>query len=206
MNGPRPLQFRLIGGHPVIDFVNTVGGTRLTNPEEKLAAYDDLLAWAVQAEVVSSAEAARIGREAAAHPAQAAKALERSLAFRELVYRVLRALADGQSAPAADLAQLDAEVHRAWANRRLEPTPQGLAWKGPEAIGLDALVPRLALAAAELLTGSGITRMRVCEDTDGCGWLFLDQTRNHSRRWCEMESCGNKHKARRHYARVRGKA
>jgi predicted RNA-binding Zn ribbon-like protein len=204
MTAPRPPPFRLIGGHPVIDFVNTVGGSRITKPKEKLEAYGDLLAWGAQAEVLSSAEAARIGREAAAHPDQAAQALERSLAFREVVYRVLRAQADGQTAGAGDLAQLDAEVHHAWADRRLESTPRGLAWKGPQAVGLDALVPRLALAAAELLTGPGISRMRVCEDSDGCGWLFLDQTRNHSRRWCEMESCGNKHKARRHYARVRG--
>lgn len=205
MTAPHAPQFRLIGGHPVIDFVNTVGGSRL-DPKEKLKAYGDLVAWAVEAEVLTPVEAARIGREAAAQPAQATQSLERSVGFRELLYRVLRPLADGQTAPSGDLAQLDAEVHQAWADRHLEATPQGLAWKGPQAVGLDAVVPRLALAAAELLTGPGISRMRTCEDTDGCGWLFLDQTRNHSRRWCEMESCGNKHKARRHYARVRGRA
>jgi predicted RNA-binding Zn ribbon-like protein len=206
MSAPQSPQFRFIGGHPVLDFVNTVGGSRFINPKEKVQASGDLLAWAVQAGVLSPPEAARIARDAAARPAEAARALERTLAFRELVYRVLLPLAGGNPAPADDLEALDAEIHRAWAARRLAQTAEGLRWGQPDATHLEALVPRLALAAAELLTGPGFTRMRVCEDTDGCGWLFLDQTRNHSRRWCEMESCGNKHKARRHYARVRGQA
>jgi predicted RNA-binding Zn ribbon-like protein len=78
-------------------------------------------------------------------------------------------------------------------------------WVSPESARLDAFVPGLAVAASDLLTGPDRGRIRLCEATalDGCGWLFLDTSKNGTRRWCEMATCGNKYKARRHYARVR---
>ena len=124
------------------------------------------------------------------------------------MYGLLLALAEGRPAPPADLATLDAETHRALAARRLHTSAEGCAWTPPAVTLADTVVPRVALAATELLTGETWRRVRVCEAirADGCGWLFLDQTRNHSRRWCDMASCGNQHKARRHYARVRARA
>ena len=73
------------------------------------------------------------------------------------------------------------------------------------ALAAAFLTTGLALAAADLLTAPERSRVRLCEATalDGCGWLFLDTSRNGTRRWCEMASCGNRYKARRHYARVR---
>ncbi len=203
MESPPPVRFELIGGHPALDFVNTVGGQRLVKPRENLQRLEDLLAWGRQSGVLSEAEAKALAREARARPAKAQDALLRATVFRESLYRLLRALVEGRAAPAEELARLEAEVQRAQAARRLLCTPKGYGWSAPDPTLADPVVPRLALAAADLLTGQQWKRMRLCEAADGCGWLFLDQTRNHSRRWCDMASCGNKYKARRHYARVR---
>ncbi|MBN1859137.1 CGNR zinc finger domain-containing protein [Candidatus Bipolaricaulota bacterium] len=60
----------------------------------------------------------------------------------------------------------------------------------------------LARSAADLLTSDERDRVRRCAGPD-CGWLFVDISRNHSRRWCDMADCGNRAKARRSYARKR---
>ncbi|HXX29704.1 MAG TPA: ABATE domain-containing protein [Myxococcaceae bacterium] len=208
METPKPTRFELIAGHPAVDFVNTVGGLRPARSREKLNTFNELLGWATQAGVLSAAEGRRLGREAAARPHEAAQALERARAFREVVHRLFRAIADHTRALDEDLAAFEGEVQRAWEARRLRPSEHGYVWEPPPAEDLDTVVPRLALAAEELLTGDLARKVRVCEAVHSgeCGWLYLDQTRNHSRRWCEMGSCGNRHKARRHYARVRGRA
>lgn len=208
MDTPKSPRFELIAGNAAVDFVNTVGGLRPARSKEKLNTFEDLLDWAVQAQVVTSGERRLLARDAAARPAEAARALEHARAYREAVHSVLSAAIDGHPAPTEDLSLLEAEVRQAWAGRRLRRTDAGYAWEGPDTLHPDAIVRRLALATAELLTGPAAEKLRVCEAVHSgeCGWLYLDQTRNHSRRWCEMESCGNRHKARRHYARVRARA
>lgn len=207
METARPVVFEVTGGHPALDFVNTVGGNRPTQPREDLRHFADLVTWAGLAGVLTPAEAKALTREAAAHPAEAEQALVRARAFRESLYRLLAALVEATPPPAEDVAALEAEVHRALAVRRLKPSGTGFAWTAPGVALLDTVVPRIALAASELVTSEALERVRICEAkrTDSCGWLFLDETRNHSRRWCDMATCGNQHKARRHYARVRAR-
>jgi predicted RNA-binding Zn ribbon-like protein len=208
MDAPNPSHFELIAGNPAVDFVNTVGGLRPARSREKLNTFVDLLDWATQARLITAAERKVLAREASAQPAAAARALEHARSYREAVHRVFRAVIEGRPTPLEDLSLVETEVRRAWAGRRLSRTEHGVGWQGPDALHPDGILPRLALATAELLTSPAADRLRVCEAVHSgeCGWLYLDQTRNHSRRWCEMESCGNRHKARRHYARVRGRA
>jgi predicted RNA-binding Zn ribbon-like protein len=208
MEAPRPYTFDFTGGHPALDFINTVGGIRGVRPKEHLLRFADVVGWGTAAGLLSQAEAKALGREAQAHPADAAKALERARTFREALYRLLLALMEGRPTPAEDAAIIEDAVQRAMASRRFKSTSKGYAWAAPEVTLTDSVVPRLALATAELVTTDALKRLRVCEAkrTDDCSWLFLDTTRNHSRRWCDMATCGNQHKARRHYARVRGRA
>jgi predicted RNA-binding Zn ribbon-like protein len=208
MQTPLPsTTYELTGGHPALDFVNTVGGNRLVQPREHLPRFGDLLAWATETQVLTPAEAKALLREAAAFPDEAERALSHARTFREVLYRVLLAQVEGRPAPAVDVAALEEEVHRALAARRLESKAGRFSWTLPGVCLLETVVPRLAVVASELLTSEALKRVRVCEATasDGCGWLFLDETRNHSRRWCSMATCGNQHKARRHYARLRAR-
>ena len=48
-------------------------------------------------------------------------------------------------------------------------------------------------------------RIKTCPGID-CGWMFIDETKNRRRRWCLMETCGNRAKAARHYQRISGRA
>ena len=201
---PGTHRFNLVGGHPVLDFLNTVGSHRLVTPREDLQTPEDLVSWGLQSGWLDADRAQAMLVEIQLRPGDARAALARVRAFRESLYRVFLATCeDTQPAPEA-LEPLEREVRRAWSERRLVRGNDGaLRWAGPESARLDAVLPPLALAAVELLTGP--RRPRLCEATalDGCGWLFLDVSRNGRRRWCEMKSCGNKYKARRHAARAR---
>ncbi|HUM10800.1 MAG TPA: ABATE domain-containing protein [Myxococcaceae bacterium] len=203
---PGTHRFKLAGGHPVLDFVNTQGGHRLTDPREDLATPEDLVSWGLQSGWLDQERAHPMLVEIQVRPAEARASLARVRSFREALFRVfLAASEDSQPAP-EPLETFEREVRRAWADRRLVRIPEhGYRWVSPESARLDAFIPGLALAASDLLTGPERRRLRLCEATalDGCGWMFLDTSKNGTRRWCEMATCGNKYKARRHYARVR---
>ena len=203
---PGTHRFKLAGGHPVLDFLNTMGGHRLTHPREDLATSEDLVSWGLQSGWLDQERAHPMLVEIQLRPAEARAGLARVRAFREALFRVFLAASEGAQPAPEPLEAFEREVRRAWAERRLVRTPEhGYRWVSPESARLEAFIPGLALAASDLLTGPDRRRIRICEATalDGCGWLFLDTSKNGTRRWCEMATCGNKYKARRHYARTR---
>jgi predicted RNA-binding Zn ribbon-like protein len=209
-NAPRETEYRyeLSGGRACLDFVNTVSGDRAGRPTERMASYADLLAWSRQAGTIDDGHAKRLLAEARRRPDAAEAAHREAIALREALYRTFTALAGGEEAPADDLARVSDHLARALAHRRIVrggPACCALAWSDPPD-ALDAPLWRVAASAAELLTsGPDLARVRVCgmHDTHECSWVFMDNTRARTRRWCSMKDCGNKAKARRHYERVR---
>jgi len=140
----------------------------------------------------------RLGaRDAAA----AASAVARARALREALYALFSARAAGRSASRADLARVNAALAAALGELKVEPRDGGYGWSW-ERPGdpLTAPLRPIARSAAELLVSPELERVRECHGAT-CTWLFLDSSRNRSRRWCSMESCGNRAKARRHYRR-----
>jgi predicted RNA-binding Zn ribbon-like protein len=126
--------------------------------------------------------------------------LARAIEFREALARVLLARTEGRAAAGEDLKVIDAQYARTAPFARLAPTPEGFAWSlDAAAPALDAALRPVVESAVELLTSSKLARLRRC-GSPTCYWLFLDETRNCSRRWCEMASCGNLMKVRRHRA------
>ena len=188
-----------------IQFANTVGGRRSARPQERLPSYAALVDWGVKAELFGRTEAARLQAEAGSRPADAESAWSRALALRNAVYNLLEAVGEGRAPDAGDLEVLNSALGECAVRRRLRLTPEGLCWTWAEAPDgdLDWMLWPIAYSAAEVLTGSLAERVKACPG-DGCGWIFVDQSRNRSRRWCDMQSCGNREKARRHYRR--GKA
>jgi predicted RNA-binding Zn ribbon-like protein len=190
--------FDFCGGHLAIDFTNTVG-SRGDVPEEHLRTFGDLAAWADARGVLSHADAQRLCREASRRPAAAHAALARALTLREALYRVIAAAAAAHQPSAADLGILNAHVRTTLSRLRLASRNHRLALvdDGDNARTPDeAVLSPVVRAAVELLTSDAITRVRLCAD-ESCGWLFLDTTRSHTRRWCDMKSCGNRSKVRR---------
>jgi predicted RNA-binding Zn ribbon-like protein len=208
-SAPTEHAFELTGGRLCLDFVNTVSGDRAGKPRERLATYAELLAWSRQAGAVEPDHAARLLAEAGRRPADAEAVLRDALALREALYGTFTAVAAGGEPAAADLARLSDHLARALAHRRIAragPACCALAWSDPPD-ALDAPLWRVAASATDLLTSeTDLRRVRVCglHETHECSWVFMDQTRAGTRRWCSMKDCGNKAKARRHYERKRG--
>ena len=201
-----PNSGSLIAGRPCLDFVNTVSWRASAAPVEGLGQYRDLVAWSAAAGLVTAGRAAELERQAATLPASAEAVLERARALREALHRLFGEGAGGGAPGKAELAILNAELARAPAIRGLAWADPGFVWSGAEAGSrLESVLWPLAWSAAELLTGGDVKRVRACAG-EGCGWLFYDTSRSLSRRWCAMDDCGNRAKARRHYARTKGRA
>lgn len=200
--------FDLTGGRLALDFVNTVGGMRWENGKERLHAYADLVAFARQTGAIEDAAARALAAEARRRPEDAARVLAAAKDVREALYRTFLATANEGEPAAADLARIDAAVREALAHRRL--LRSGASFRlGFEDGALEAPLWPVYAAAADLLTDAeDLARVRVCGlyDSGECSWLFVDETRARTRRWCSMQDCGNRAKARRHRAKAKGEA
>jgi predicted RNA-binding Zn ribbon-like protein len=193
-------------GDLALDFVNTVEWRGREGPDrgEHLVSYDALLAWAEGAGVLTTAHTAALAAAARARPADAEAALGSALALRDALARLLPVETRHQAGPDA-LATVNAVLVDAVSAPRLVPEDGHfrLAWPVPDT-RLDAPTWPVARATVDLLTSAEERWVRACADPE-CGWLFFDESRGHRRRWCSMETCGNRAKARRHYARARSR-
>ncbi|HEU4882073.1 MAG TPA: ABATE domain-containing protein [Longimicrobium sp.] len=194
----------LIGGRLSLEFVNTVD-THDTRIDEKLTAYANLVWWALHVGMLDEASAAPLFARAEADPAAAAEMLARALELREAIYHVFVTAQSGGAADEADLAVLNGELSRALGWLRVRARDGEFAWGWEEAAELDRVLWPVMRDAAELLVSGEMRRVGKCCG-ENCDWLYLDTSRNRSRRWCDMQSCGNRAKARRHYHRTKGGA
>ena len=192
---------RLLGGDPTLDFVNTVED-RAVEGVELLHDYADLLTWARRSGLLEPGMELELARQARRSAPAAAEVVRRALAFREALYGVLDATIRETPPSRADFSGVNLEIGRSYAGARLEAVAGGFSL-GPPEPGLDSPLAVVARAAAALLTGSRVQRIRRCEGVGDCGWLFLDATKNGRRRWCSMAGCGARAKTRRQYARKR---
>ena len=177
-------ELKIVGGDPALDLVNTVGDDRVADPLEDYAAF---AAWAARIGVIDDA-----GRPERAAGRRRALAEARSL--RATVDAVFRAIATA-SVAAGVCARAARPARRAPRSSAPRLVGRELAWDGHE---LERPLWPLAVSALDLLRHGPLDRLKACED---CPWLFLDTSRNHSRRWCSMEDCGSRVKMRRYRAR-----
>ncbi len=201
---PAEFKFDLTGGMLCLDFANTI--SRRDHPEhrrEHLADFADLMTFARQSALLSPRQAAELCAYAGQHASQAQRIFHRALELRESLYRVFAAIAQKKNPAAPDLQNINDAALQALQHRWLARGNGGYRWewlwdwKNP----LEGILWPIAQSAADLLTSDKLRTVRFCEAPD-CEWLFLDNSRNRSRRWCDMNSCGNRQKARRHYQRL----
>jgi len=193
-------EFEFSGGALCLDFANTVGD-RSEGRNEKLTGYPDLLRWAGQAGLIDQSAVQALERRAATRKDEARRAFHHAIELREVIYRTFAALAAGDRPDSGELSALNAALLEALPHLRLEPADAGYAWtwSGTES-SLDGPLWPVARSAADLLTSQETTLVREC-GSETCTWLFVDRSRTHRRRWCDMKTCGNRAKARRHYER-----
>jgi len=186
-----------------LDFANTAEWHASNDPQERLTGYAELLAWAKRRGVLGQKDVRALSLEAARRPQEAVRVVRRAVELREAIYQVFSSLAHAKPAPHAALDLLNAGLAESLGQARLRAGPAGFTWGWAESPGaLDRLLWPVTRSAAELLTSELASRVGQCQDDRGCGWLFIDTSRNHTRRWCAMGDCGNRAKARRHYQRT----
>jgi predicted RNA-binding Zn ribbon-like protein len=185
-----------VASHPALDFCNTLAGWGAAEPRDYLASYDHLTVWAREAGLVASPAAAELREVAERDPAGAARALARARSLRAALYD---ACTDpGDTAAWEGVAR---EARAAAAHAVLSPSaPPGRRWSVSEQSGVALPVLEVARSAGDLLATLVPGDVKACPGTQ-CGWLFVDSRGR--RRWCSMEVCGNRAKARRHVRRTR---
>jgi predicted RNA-binding Zn ribbon-like protein len=192
----RPAGIRelpIVAGHLALDFANTVDDPLGSTRFDHVATYPGLLEWSVRVHTVAAEDAERLAELPGANDA-----LTRAHTLREALGALFTAVADGEPTEHGHWVSLREFAADAVANAELVPHGAGYALGWPRPARPDAVLWPVAQAAAELLTAAELTRVKRCA---GCPWLFLDHSRNSSRRWCAMNDCGTHAKIRRYVAR-----
>jgi predicted RNA-binding Zn ribbon-like protein len=199
MSRPVPEPFKLHAGHPALELVNTLDSRFSGNPKELLPTYKDLVRLAEQLPLLTAEQAKRLARTVDQKEGQ--RVLASIVELREALAAVLYGRMDGARPVASNLQTLEQHFHAAGLHRSLAAGKTHLVWSWSE-VERQAEIPlwKLAQAASDLLVSSDAELIKDCGDPT-CRWLFLDTSKNHTRRWCDMKTCGNRMKARRHYSR-----
>ncbi len=199
--------FELSGGRLCLELANTKDDRLTEHPRELLRDYRDAVDWAVQAGALSPARAKEFRAHAESSPEAAARALTRLRDARETLFQIFSALSHRRPAPAVALDRLHALLQQTIGMRRLHRERNRFVWTWLDRTPPDLDLPLAAAAwsAADVLVSDDLSRVRQCDGT-GCAWLFIDTSKNGKRRWCDMSVCGNRAKARRHQARLRGES
>ena len=188
-----------------LNYANTLSWRGSDRPAEKLYGLVDILGWTEQSGVVRPAATLPLRRWSRAHQAEAAELFAAAIAMREVVFRIFSAIAVGVSVPTKDFVALKGTLANAPARNQLARRGQRCGWWvescAPSVAGI--LAPVL-WSAGDLILNAPSRPIRRCANEE-CLWLFIDQSKNSTRRWCDMNSCGNRAKARRHYAKIRGR-
>ena len=199
----RGWTFHISGDALCLDFANTLSWRRSARPIERLVTYEDLLSWARQVGAITRADEGRLSRDAARHPRAATRRLTAGRRLREAIFGIFAGISEGRQPAAENLTHLIAWIRRAVDHSGLVQRNGHYRWVplSGKAHLIDEVLWKVALSAEELLTSLDTIHVGQCSGRD-CRWLWIDRTRNHSRRWCDMAVCGNRAKARRHYERL----
>lgn len=196
----RSWSFEFVGGELCLDFANTTSARSSPSPHERIVSFGDLAEWSESAGVIDARTAGMLRRVAQRRVREATAILRRGIALRESIYGVFAAIAQGAEPGPGELRVLNRELKAALAHRELGAEEGKYRWKWEPSDALEQLLWPIALSAASLLTDPQLEHVGQCSGKT-CDWLFIDASRNHTRRWCDMSNCGNRAKARRHYAR-----
>ena len=195
-------HFKLVGGHPALDFINTVNDWNVSEPHDYLSEFADAIRFSKAAGLLTRADDLRLRRRTPHIE------LTRLRELRVLLKRIFQMRLSGQAPSNMDLGKLSADLAEAARSTRLMvATRTHRSLQVPvireitaEKAGDALLRLRIVEAAATLLVSDAMLRVKSCPT---CGWLFLDVSKNRSRRWCSMDTCGAVAKARRYYRRLK---
>lgn len=200
VNRTRTLEtLEIIGGSLCLDFANTINSRR--EPEhDYLEKYSDLVDWAIKVGVLSTPQGEWVQSRAKLDEINTREALKKALELRELLFQLFSNLSRQSEPPR--------EMVRAFINLYSESISHGILQKYGDAFivdwemeaGFDALLWPIIYSAGQLLLSEKLVRLKECP---GCGWLFIDTSKNQTRRWCSMNACGTRDKMQRYHRKLR---
>jgi predicted RNA-binding Zn ribbon-like protein len=205
-----PRQLPVVGGHLALDFANTVDDPDGAERYDHAGTYPELVGWSARIGILQPDQADDLLQTAGEQPRAASSALQRAQKLRRVlneIFSKIAAINNGESGTVAakwpDLRPFvsDALTHAELDLRRQhveEPGHAGYQLSWPMTARLDSMLWPISVAAVDLLTGTQLHRLKKCA---GCPWVFLDQSKNLSRRWCAMNDCGTHEKIRRYVSR-----
>jgi predicted RNA-binding Zn ribbon-like protein len=200
------LNFDLKSGHPALEFTNTVPYHASEHPGETLFRYEDLLAWTKHVGLLHREQVEILARKATGQPAEAAAMFGKSLQLRESLYRIFVASTKDKPPAEEDMRNLNSVLAPLVNGAQVVHQAGHFEWQwnlDEDALGAPLYI--IALSAVNLMTSEHRQWVGQCADEDGCGWLFVDTSKNHSRRWCDINDCGNRAKQRRYQKRAQKK-
>jgi predicted RNA-binding Zn ribbon-like protein len=198
-----PRELPIVGGHLALDFANTVDDPEGRARYDHAGTYPELVGWSARIGILGPDQADELLDTARKHPRAASAALRRAHELRRILNEIFseivamnsRQITTDERTPAVTWADLRPFITDALAHAELVAVGATYELTWSLTARLDAMLLPVAAAAAELLTAPQLARVKKC---GGCPWLFLDQSKNHSRRWCAMEDCGTHQKIRRY--------
>lgn len=203
MDQSEPYKFSRIGGALCLDFINTASWHASQRTTEHLTEFRDLLHWSNECGIIS--RQAMLALAEGANSAGALKMLTRARKLREALYRMFVAASRKKRPDRSDMQLLNETLDQAPLRLEIQHEESGFSCKRkPDGSEFALVLGPIAWSAAELLTSENLDRIKRCA-SETCGWLFLDNTKNRSRRWCDMGDCGSRAKARRYYHRKTSK-
>ena len=192
-------SLKLLGGRLCLDFVNTLDWRGTDTPQEILNTFYDLAVWSRHAGITTNAETSQLLRLAGQAASNAGQVLNRAVRLREIIYRLFSAAIAGYDPFEEDLSFFNQNLSLAMKGLKIIRADNGYRWGNTmNKRQLDWILNPIIRSAADILISDELKKVKACADP-ACGWLFIDISRNRSRRWCDMQDCGNRAKASRFY-------
>lgn len=189
----------LWGGRLCLDFSNTVEWHAGDTPIDLIKAYRDLVVWAEHAKLLRKSDVATLLERARADPAAAEVVLVGAIELREALYHIFVSVVEGREPDRGDMEIFNRSLSRAMSKAQIKSDKGDFSLDlTNDRDSLEWFINPIVWSAAETLRSGELYKLKQCVD-DSCGWLFWDTSRNRSRRWCSMEDCGNRAKAKRFY-------
>ncbi|MGE0749921.1 MAG: CGNR zinc finger domain-containing protein [Variibacter sp.] len=186
-------------------YANTLTWRGSDAPSESLTGWDELMAWLEKSAGIGASALHETTAWLHAHPKKADTLFADMIGMRETIFRVFSAFATEEAPRDKDFAALSAALAEAPQRHALVRANGRYAWRLERLKPAmpDLLAPVL-WSAGDLILNAGQRRIRRCAN-EKCLWLFFDESKSGTRRWCDMSACGNRAKAKRHYAKVSGR-
>ncbi|HZC21833.1 MAG TPA: ABATE domain-containing protein [Candidatus Binatia bacterium] len=191
-----------MGGPVCLDFINTLDDRFSNEPKELLKSYIDLVRFGEDTGILGAHQADHFLEKSVQSREAAEEALTAAIELREAMHEVFWSLIQKKPVPKSALFVVNTYAQEAARHMNVAATGKGFEWRFEDVENFNAAWWPIARSAVELLASDQLQFVRACASKT-CQWLFLDESKNHRRRWCDMTKCGNRAKVKNFYTRQR---